>query len=133
VCVHCRPQMMVSMCKALGEFAQQNHVAAYDALVSAGPHFLKLFKAADSPWVIDPLYTMVRNLHVLAERADAELQAQGKSIGKMSDAGSQLMKYFRESLQGAGHRCEARQASMQPYVPSKSLAEARKKPSWDRQ
>lgn len=46
----------------------------------------------------------IRNLRLEAERADAELQAQGKPLCKLSDAGSQLMKCFRESLQGAGHK-----------------------------
>lgn len=97
-------EVMTNLCKAMSDYANHKYVAAYDALVSATPAFLKLFKAADTPWVIEPLYAMVRNISATAELADSELQQQGKAICKMSDAGSQLMKCFRESLQGAGHK-----------------------------
>lgn len=53
-------QMMTHFCKSLSEHAQQHYVGAYDALASSTPAFLKLFKAAQTPWVVDPLYAWVR-------------------------------------------------------------------------
>jgi hypothetical protein len=99
-------QMMASHCKCLAAYSQQNYLEAYDSLVTSTMVYLKMFKAADSPWVIEPLYVLIRDLRVMAELADAELRKQGKNASKMSDAGSQLMRCFRESLAGAGHKAK---------------------------
>eukprot|EP00976_Prorocentrum_cordatum_P115720 1196053-Prorocentrum_minimum.AAC.11 len=99
-------QVMTSHCKAMAAYSQQNYMVAYDSMVTSTMAFLKIFKAADSPWVIEPLYVMIHDLRVVAEQADAELKSQGKNATKLSDAGSQLMRCFRESLAGAGHKAK---------------------------
>jgi len=99
-------EMMASHCKCFAAYSQENYLEAYDSLVTSTMVYLKMFKAADSPWVIEPLYVLIRDLRVMAELADAELRKQGKNASKMSDAGSQLMRCFRESLAGAGHKAK---------------------------
>jgi len=99
-------EMMTSHCKAMTAYSQQNYLTAYDSLVTSTMAYLKIFKAAESPWVIEPLYVMIRDLRVMAELADVELKKQGKNTSKLSDAGSQLMRCFRESLAGAGHKAK---------------------------
>ena len=98
--------MMTSHCKSMAAYSQQNFLTAYDCMVTSTMAYLKIFKAAESPWVIEPLYVVIRDLRVLAELADAELKKQGKNASKLSDAGSQLMRCFRESLAGAGHKAK---------------------------
>lgn len=93
-----RAQVMVNHCKALAAQGQGSHVDAYDALVTTISLFLKVFRAAESPWVMAPLYALVFNLRAAAERADDDLRRQNKPLSKLSDAGSQLMRCFRECL-----------------------------------
>ena len=89
---------MANHCKALTAHGQANYVEAYEAVVTTMTLFLKVFRAADSPWVMAPLYALVFNLRAAAERADDDLRRQNKPLCKLSDAGSQLMRCFRECL-----------------------------------
>jgi hypothetical protein len=89
---------MANHCKALTAHGQANYVEAYEAVVTTMTLFLKVFRAAESPWVMAPLYALVFNLRAAAERADDDLRRQNKPLCKLSDAGSQLMRCFRECL-----------------------------------
>jgi len=97
-------EMMTAHLKALTAYHQKQFAECYDQLVPSVMVLLKVFRQADSLWAMEPLCTLVKDMRVMAELADQELRKAGKSPTKMKDVGSQLMRVFRETLQGSGNR-----------------------------
>lgn len=56
--------------------------------------FLQEFRNWESAWAMEALYTVTREIRVLAEMADRELASLGKNPEKLQGAGSFLMKVF---------------------------------------
>ncbi|KAL4854104.1 Enhanced ethylene response protein 5 [Chlorella vulgaris] len=92
-------------CACLAAVQQGAHVEAYDKLVAALQHFLKVFREAPGAWVVGPMYSLVHNLSSVAQAADQELRLAGQRPDKLGDCGDQLRKCFAVSLQAPGKVC----------------------------
>lgn len=77
---------------------------AYDRAITALPFFIKIFREDPDSWVVAPMHSVVHNIRIIADSADAELKAAGRQAGKLADAGDQLRKCFSVSLQAPGNR-----------------------------
>jgi hypothetical protein len=80
--------------------------AAYDRAVGALAPFLRLFREAESDWVVPPMLAVVETIRRAAgaaERARAAAGGGGAEAGPLADAGDQLRKCFSVALQAPGH------------------------------
>lgn len=74
---------------------------AYASFEKSANAFLQEFRNWESAWALEAVYAIAYEIRVLAEKADRELAAAGKSPEKLQGAGSFLMKVFG-ALAGKG-------------------------------
>ncbi|KAI3422910.1 PCI domain-containing protein [Psidium guajava] len=87
-------EIVVPLFRCLQNYKLNNLVDAYHAYEKAANAFIQEFRNWDSAWALEALYVIAYEIRVLAERADRELSANGKSPEKLKAAGSFLMKVF---------------------------------------
>lgn len=83
-----------SICSAYFGFKFQSFSCFDGFLVGGCSAFLQEFRNWESAWAMEAVYTVTREIRVLAEMADRELAASGKNPEKLKGAGSFLMKVF---------------------------------------
>lgn len=82
--------------------ASQNFVEAYASLVPIVPVFVDVFRKEEEAWLVSPLHSLVHNIRLVAEKADAELDQKGKKPEKLENAGNQLMSCFSAANRPGG-------------------------------
>ncbi|XP_050382007.1 enhanced ethylene response protein 5 [Argentina anserina] len=87
-------EILVHLFRAFQAFRVGSFVDTYQAYEKATNAFTQEVRNWDSSWALQPLYVMIYEVRVLAERADKELSMNGKSPEKLKGAGSFLMKVF---------------------------------------
>ncbi|XP_004287545.1 PREDICTED: PCI domain-containing protein 2 [Fragaria vesca subsp. vesca] len=87
-------EILVNLFRAFQSFRVGGFVDSYQAYEKAANAFIQEFRNWDSAWALQALYVMLYEIRVLAEKADKELAANGKSPEKLKGAGSFLMKVF---------------------------------------
>ncbi|KAJ0030739.1 hypothetical protein Pint_13380 [Pistacia integerrima] len=87
-------EIIVPLFRSLQNYRIGNLVDAYHAFEKSANAFLQEFRNWESAWALESLYVIAYEIRVLAERADRELAANGKSPEKLKAAGSFLMKVF---------------------------------------
>ncbi|KEH23645.1 putative proteasome component (PCI) domain-containing protein [Medicago truncatula] len=80
--------------RSLQHYKQSNFVEAYNAFEKTANAFVQEFRNWESAWALEAVYVVVYEIRVLAEKADRQLAAIGKSPEKLKGAGSLLMKVF---------------------------------------
>eukprot|EP00897_Mesotaenium_endlicherianum_P006031 jgi/Mesen1/5456/ME000273S04703 len=86
--------MLVPHMQSMMAYHNHKYADAYNDLQQSANAFLQELRNWDSTWAMPTLYTLVFDLRQVAEKADAELAAQGKTADKLKGAASFLMKLF---------------------------------------
>uniref|UniRef100_A0A2N9EP71 PCI domain-containing protein n=1 Tax=Fagus sylvatica TaxID=28930 RepID=A0A2N9EP71_FAGSY len=87
-------EILLHLFRALQCYRIGNLFDAYQAFEKSANAFIQEFRNWESAWALEALYGLAYEIRVLAERADRELAANGKSPEKLKAAGSFLMKAF---------------------------------------
>uniref|UniRef100_A0A7C9AL51 PCI domain-containing protein n=1 Tax=Opuntia streptacantha TaxID=393608 RepID=A0A7C9AL51_OPUST len=86
--------MLVPLLRALQSYKLGQLVDGYNAYEKFANAFIQEFRNWDSAWALEALYVVAYEIRILAEKADRELAATGKTTDKLKAAGSFLMKVF---------------------------------------
>lgn len=86
--------MLVPLLRALQNYRLVQLVDAYNAYEKFANAFIQEFRNWESAWALEALYVFAYEIRILAEKADRELAASGKTPDKLKAAGSFLMKVF---------------------------------------
>ncbi|KAF3439593.1 hypothetical protein FNV43_RR17871 [Rhamnella rubrinervis] len=87
-------EILLPLFRALQNYRLGNLIDAYQAFEKSANGFIQEFRNWDSAWALEALYVIAFEIRVLAERADRELDSNGKTPEKLKGAGSFLMKVF---------------------------------------
>ncbi|CAI9100567.1 OLC1v1037694C1 [Oldenlandia corymbosa var. corymbosa] len=93
--------IILPLFRTLQSYRLRNLVESYQAFEKAANSFIQEFRNWESAWALEAVYVLAYEIRVLAERADRELTANGKTPEKLKGAGSLLMKVF-STLAGKG-------------------------------
>lgn len=94
-------EMLLLYMQCIRSFHQRKYSDAFNEFQQAANLYLLVFRNWDGLWAMPSMHGLVYDLRTLAERADAEAVAHGKSSDKLKTAGSFLMKVFG-ALAGKG-------------------------------
>ncbi|CAI5482931.1 unnamed protein product [Closterium sp. Yama58-4] len=87
-------EMLLPLMQAMAAIQRHQFTDAFGEMLQAANLFLPVLRNWEGTWALAPLHAVVHDLRVLAEKADIELRAAGKSPDKLKAAASFLMKVF---------------------------------------
>ncbi|CAI5974942.1 unnamed protein product [Closterium sp. NIES-64] len=87
-------EMLLPLMQAMAAIQRHQFTDAFGEMLQAANLFLPVLRNWEGTWALPPLHAVVHDLRVLAEKADMEQRAAGKSPDKLKAAASFLMKVF---------------------------------------
>ncbi|GAA0155759.1 hypothetical protein LIER_13416 [Lithospermum erythrorhizon] len=86
--------ILLHLLRSLQSYRLRNLVESYQAFEKAANAFIQEFRNFESAWALEALYVIAFEIRMLADKADRDLAASGKTPEKLKGAGSFLMKVF---------------------------------------